>query len=250
MDKIKERISIVFPVYNEESVIETTISSYYDEFNNKLKFEMIVKEDGSTDDTKKILKKLAKKYPIRLFMSDTRKGYQWSVMEAIKHARYEWVFLVDSDYQYRAYDFWKLIPYAGRYDIILGRRVKRMDMWHRILMSKVFNFLIRILFHIPYKDVEPGYRLIRKEVLDRIVPNIQYLSYLTSELVIRAHDIGYKIIEVPVDHFKRKEGTTHVFKFHKLPVIILKEFIGLFKLKYELMHNRKINMKASARTSQ
>lgn len=239
MDKIKERISIVFPVYNEEAVIETTISSYYNEFKNKLKFEMIVKEDSSTDNTKKILKKLAKKYPIRLFMSDSRKGYQWSVIEAIKHARYEWIFLVDSDYQYRPYDFWKLAPYMKDYDIILGRRVKRMDAWHRILMSNVFNFLIRILFHVPYRDIEPGYRLIRKKVLDRIVPDIKYLSYLTSELVIRAHSLGYKIIEVPVHHFKRKEGATHVFKIYKLPAIILKEFIGLFKLKHEIAHNGK-----------
>jgi len=234
MDKIKEKISIVFPVYNEETVVETTISSYYNEFNNRLKFEMIVKEDGSTDNTKKILRGLAKKYHIRLFMSDARKGYQWSVTEAIKHARYEWIFLVDSDWQYRPYDFWKLAPYMKSYDIILGQRVKRMDPWHRLLMSKGFNFLIRILFHLPYRDIEPGYRLIRKSVLNKIIPDIKFLSFLTSELVIRANRLGYKIIEVPVDHFKRKEGTTNVFKFYKLPSIVLREFIGLFKLKHEL----------------
>lgn len=238
MNKIKERISIVIPVYNEENIIKKMIMDYYNEFKGKFKFEMIVREDGSTDKTKEILKRLSKEFPIRVYTSNARRGYQWSVIDALKYAKYEWIFLVDSDYQYKPEDFWRLASYTGKYDIILGRRVKRMDAWHRILMSKVFNFLIRILFYVPYKDIEPGYRLIRKEVLDRIVPDIRYLSYLTSELVIRAHNLGYKIIEVPVGHFKRKNGTTHVFKLYKLPVIILKEFIGLFKLKYELTHNR------------
>lgn len=234
MDKIKERVSVVFPVYNEEEVIETTIKNYYNELKGRLDFEIIVKEDGSTDRTKEILKELAKKYPLKLYMSDERKGYQWSVIEALRHARYEWIFLVDSDWQYRPYDFWKLVHFMKTHDIILGRRVRRMDPWHRILMSKGFNFLIRILFNLPYRDIEPGYRLIRKRVLDEIIPSIKCLSFLTSELVIRAHNIGYKVVEVPVDHFKRLKGTTNVFHYYKIPFMIIKELAGLFSLKLQM----------------
>lgn len=234
MNKIKEKISIVFPVYNEEAVIEKTITDYYNEFKDKFVFEVIVKEDGSTDNTKEILKRLSRKFPIRLYMSNAKKGYQWSIIEALKHAKYEWIFLVDSDYQYRPYDFWKIVSFTNSYDIILGRRVKRMDPWHRVFLSKVMNFLIRRIFHTPYFDTDAGYRLIKRDILKRIVPSMNSLSYFTAELVIRAHYLGYKIIEVPVEHFKRKEGTTNVFQLYKLPRIVLKEFIGLFKLKYEL----------------
>jgi len=109
-----------------------------------------------------------------------------------------------------------------------------MDPWYRILMSKGFNFLIRLMFHVPYRDIEPGYRLIRKKVLDKIIPNIKYLSYFTSELVVRAHYLGYKVIEVPVEHLKRKKGITNVFQLYKLPRIIFKEFTGLLKLRSEI----------------
>lgn len=234
MDKIKESVSVVFPVYNEEEVIETTIKSYYNEFKGKLDFEIIVKEDGSTDRTKEILKKLAKKYPLRVYMSNERRGYQWSVIEGIKKAKYEWIFLVDSDWQYRPYDFWKLAHFMKTHDIILGRRVKRMDPRHRILMSKGFNFLVRLLFNVPYRDIEPGFRLTRKKVLDEIIPSINCLSFFTSELVIRAHNLGYKVIEVPVCHFKRAKGATNVFYLYKIPFMVVRELGGLFSLKLQM----------------
>ena len=230
----KESVSIVFPVYNEKAIIEKTISSYYNEFRGKFKFEIIIKEDGSIDGTKEILKKLARKYPIRLFMSNARKGYQWSVIEGIKQARYKWVFLVDSDFQYRPYDFWNLKPFMKDYDIILGKRKKRMDPLHRKLMSKGFNFLIRQMFNVHYRDIEPGYRLFKRNVALEFLNKLNTLSYFTSELVLRAHYASYKIVEVPVDHFKRKEGATNVFRLYKIPKIILKELGGLWKLKREL----------------
>jgi len=230
----KESVSIVFPVYNERAAIEKTIESYYNEFRGKIKFEIIVKEDGSTDGTKEILQRLSKKYPIRLFMSNARKGYQWSVIEGIKQAKYKWIFLVDSDFQYRPYDFWNMQPFMKDYDIILGKRKKRMDPFHRILMSKGFNFLIRQMFGVNYKDIEPGYRLFKRKVALGFLGKLNTLSYFTSELVLRAHFAGYKIVEVPVDHFRRKEGTTNVFHPYKIPKIIFKEMAGLWKLRREL----------------
>ena len=234
MNKIKERISVVFPVYNEETIIEKTITDYYNEFKGKFTFEMIIREDGSIDKTKEILKRLSKEFPIRVYTSNARKGYQWSVIDALKYAKYEWIFLVDSDYQYKPEDFWRLASYIGKYDIILGRRVKRMDSWHRILMSKSFNSLIRMMFHVPYMDIEPGYRLLKKSVIKKIIPSLNCLSYFTAELVIRAHNMGYKIIEVPVSHLKRKKGATNVFKIYKIPNIVIREFIGIFKLMSEI----------------
>lgn len=231
---IKDKISVIFPVYNEEFIIEKTITDYYNEFRGKIVFEMIVKEDGSTDKTKEILVKLSKKIPIKLHMSDERKGYQWSVVEALKHAKHEWVCVVDSDYQYRPKDLWKLTPYMGTHDFILGKRIKRMDPWHRVFLSGAMNLLIRMLFGTPYRDIDAGYRLMKTKVVRRIAPRLNSLSYFTAELVVRAHYLGYKIIEVPVSHLKRAKGTTNVFKLHKIPKIVLKEFFGILKLKSQL----------------
>src|SRR3989344_1571623 len=190
------KISVVFPVYNEEGIIERTIRSYYDELKGRIDFEMSVAEDGSTDKTKSILKRLKRELPIRAYMSDARKGYQKAVIDSLKHPRHGWIFLVDSDYQY---------------DIVLGRKVNRKDPLHRIILSKGFNFLLRLLFNVPYRDMDTGYRLINRKALDAVVNDIHCLKYFTSELVIRAHFQGFRIKEVPVMHCKRKKGSTNVF---------------------------------------
>ncbi|MBS3110768.1 glycosyltransferase family 2 protein [Candidatus Woesearchaeota archaeon] len=227
------KISVVFPVYNEEGIIERTIRSYYDELKGRIDFEMIVAEDGSTDKTKSILKRLKRELPIRAYMSDARKGYQKAVIDSLKHPRHGWIFLVDSDYQFEPRDFWKLLPYAGQYDIVLGRKVNRKDPLHRIILSKGFNFLLRLLFNVPYRDMDTGYRLINRKALDAVVNDIHCLKYFTSELVIRAHYQGFRIKEVPVMHFKRKKGSTNVFPIRRIPSVVMEELVGLLKLRMD-----------------
>ncbi len=230
----KPAISLVFPVYNEDYIIETTVKSYYNELKGKIDFEMIIAEDGSTDNTKEILRRLQKELPIRVYMSGRRKGYLKAIKDALKYPEHSWIFLVDSDYQFDPADFWKLLPYTGSYDIILGKKVKRKDPFYRIVLSKGFNFLLRLFFGVPFRDMDTGFRLIRKEVLDKVANDINCLKYFTSELVIRSYFNGFKIKEVPVTHFERKSGSTNVFPVRRIPFVIIEELRGLFKLKREL----------------
>ncbi|GAG22727.1 unnamed protein product, partial [marine sediment metagenome] len=234
--KNKTKISVVFPVFNEEDVIETTIKNYFNELKGKIEFEMIVAEDGSTDNTKKIIKKLEKKFPIKAYMSNKRKGYQKAVIDALKHPKNEWIFLVDSDYQFNPKDFWKLLPHINKYDIILGIKAKRKDPLYRIILSKGFNFLLRLFFKVPYVDMDTGFRLINKKVLDETMDQIHCLKYFTSELVIRSHFKNFKIKEIPVTHYKRKIGSTNIFSIKSIPRVVLEEMKGLFKLHKELNH--------------
>src|SRR5882724_2599770 len=105
-------ISMIFPVCNESFIIEQTLRNYIAEFQGRVAdFEVIVAEDGSTDDTKGVLERLEKELPIKLYMSDERKGYQRAVIDALQHATKPWVFVVDSDYQFAAIDFWRLEPH-------------------------------------------------------------------------------------------------------------------------------------------
>lgn len=232
--KTDKKISVVFPVYNEEDVIEKTVRSYFNELKGKIEFEMIVAEDGSNDGTKRILKRLKTDLPIRVYMSTKRKGYQTAVIDSLRRPKNDWIFLVDSDYQFSPKDFWKLVPHMEKYDIILGIKTKRKDPIHRIILSKGFNFLLRLFFHVPYTDMDTGFRLIRKNALDATIDEIHCLKYFTSELVIRSHLKGFRIKEVPVTHYKRKAGSTNVFPLRKIPGVIFEEMTGLLRLKKEL----------------
>jgi len=84
-----------------------------------------------------------------------------------------------------------------------------------------------------------GFRLIKKEVADEIANDVKYMSFFTAEFVVRAHHKGYKIVEVPVPHYARKIGSTSIFFISKLFTICLYQFIGIFKLRKEIIGGKK-----------
>jgi dolichol-phosphate mannosyltransferase len=227
-------ISLVFPVRNESFIIETTLRNYIAEIQSRVPdFEVVVAEDGSTDDTKAVLERLESELPIRLFMSDERKGYQRALIDAISHATKEWVFIVDSDYQFAAIDFWRLEPRRKEHDVILGRKAPRKDPFYRVWLSAGYNQLMRWGFKVPYKDMDTGFRLIRRVALEELAGQVRHMSFFTAEFVLRAHYAGYKIIEVPVPHYERKIGSTTIFFIGSLFGLCLNSFIGLLALRKE-----------------
>lgn len=230
MNPPKDRVSFVFPVYNEAAVIEKTLRSFYDEFKGKLDFEIIVAEDGSMDGTKGILRDLEKELSLRLHLHDERKGYLRAIRDALRHAKNDWIFLADSDNQFDPHDFWKLWPHRERNDIILGIKNNRRDGLLRLFLSRVYNLILRILFGVRYIDMDTGFRLFRKNVADEIAPDVHRLGFFTAEFVIKSHDKGYRIMEIPVKHFKPEARASNVFHMNKLPGIIARELRSIMKL--------------------
>lgn len=228
-------VSVVFPVHNESFIIEQTIRNYISELSGRVPdLEIVVAEDGSTDDTKAIVERLAEELPIKVFLSDERKGYQRAVIDAISHATRPWLFIVDSDYQFAAIDFWRLEPHRRTADIILGMKSPRKDPFYRVFLSAGYNFLMRLFLDVPYRDMDTGFRLIRREVADKISPRVRHMSFFTAEFVVRAHHAGYRIVEVPVRHYARKIGSTTIFFISSLFWISLKQFVGIFRIRSEL----------------
>jgi glycosyltransferase involved in cell wall biosynthesis len=193
-----------------------------------------VAEDGSTDDTKAIVERLATELPIQVYLSDERKGYQRAVIDAIAHATKPWLFIVDSDYQFAAIDFWRLEPHRRDADIVLGMKSPRKDPFYRVFLSAGYNFLMRLFLKVPYRDMDTGFRLIRREVAEQIAPEVRHMSFFTAEFVVRAHHAGYRVLEVPVRHYARKIGSTTIFFISSLFWISLKQFIGIFRIRSEL----------------
>ena len=228
-------VSVVFPVHNESFIIEQTLRNYVAEFEDRIEdLEFIVAEDGSTDDTKAVLERLEKELPIQLHMSDERKGYQQALKDAISHATKPWLFIVDSDYQFAAIDFWRLEPHREDYDVVLGIKRPRKDPFYRVLLSWGYNVLLRLFFGLPYRDMDTGFRLIRRSSADDIAPSVRFMSFFTAEFVVRAHVAGCRIKEVPVPHYARKIGSTSIFYISKLFLICFHQFAGLIRLRKDL----------------
>ena len=163
-------LSVVIPVYNEAEVTEDVILGFYKHVINKYKDSvLIVAEDGSTDGTKEILKKLKKKIPMRLVMGDERKGYLRAVKDALMLADSDLVFFSDSDNTHDPRDFWKLMKNINGCDIATGVRKNRKDAFYRIFLSAAYNSIIRFVFGVDAKDTNVGFKLMRKEVAKDIV---------------------------------------------------------------------------------
>lgn len=228
-------VSVVFPVYNESFIIEQILRNYVSELGGRIEdIEFIAAEDGSTDDTKSILERLEGELPLRLFMSPRRKGYQQALKDAVAHATKPWLFIVDSDYQFAAIDFWRLEPWRDRFDVILGTKTPRRDPLYRRFLAGGYNILLRLLFGLPYRDMDTGFRLVRRDLVERLAPRVRFMTFFNAEFVIRAHFEGARIACVPVPHYARKIGTTTIFYISKLFLICWQQLVGMVRLRREL----------------
>jgi glycosyltransferase involved in cell wall biosynthesis len=196
-----------------------------------------------------VLERLAEELPIRLYTSNERKGYQQAVIDAISHACKEWLFVVDSDYQFAAIDFWRLEPYRRSNDIILGIKRPRRDPFYRVWLSAGFNALLRACFDVPYRDMDTGFRLLRRTAVQKITPEVSHLAFFTAEFVVRAHYAAFRIQEVPVHHYARKAGSTSIFFVSRLFLICFQQFVAVLKMKREFL-KKGWTRRASARIQQ
>ncbi len=206
-------VSIVFPAYNEEEIIEKTVETTFKAVKkmNLKKFEIIVVDDGSKDNTPKILSKLAKKHKGVLKILTHKKNlcYAKALKTGFKAAKYPLVFYTDADLQFDVSELPLLLGRAKDFDIVAGYRAKRHDAPHRLLISWAYNRFVNVLFSLNLKDVDCAFKLFSKKALDEI--EIESTGFIVDlEILAKARKKGFLIGEVPVSHFERPLGTSKV----------------------------------------
>jgi len=237
MPREKPEITLLLTAYNEADTIESVIREFHGEITAKIPLKILVVEDGSTDGTKEILENLSRELPIELLMGKERRGYSKAIVEGLKHIDTDYVFFTDGDGQHRAGDFWKLYKLRDKYDIVSGWRVSRADPFHRKLMSSVFQWLARWLFNLPeFRDITAPYKLMKSSAAKLVASKWRYMrESFWTEFTLRAHKMGFSIIEVPVSHRKRLgKEPTKVYKPSKIPRIAFSQLKALLKLWLEL----------------
>jgi dolichol-phosphate mannosyltransferase len=227
-------LEIFLPVHNEAESIEATIREIYDELSPQLKVGFIVCEDGSKDDTKRILRGLAQEIPIRLNLSDARRGYSRAVRDGIEMLEAEYLLCLDSDGQCDPSDFASLWANRGKADLIIGWRVDRKDTLARKAFSRFFYVIYQSVFRTPVHDPSCPYVLMRKDVARAISPFLGAMQQgFWWEFVARAHALGHSILETPVRHRLRAAGVTQVYKWKKMPGIFFRHVAALFIIRAE-----------------
>lgn len=186
-------------------------------------------EDGSTDGTKEILRRLEKELNLTVVSGEERKGYVQAYKDSIRLPKKDFIFFTDSSGKHDPNDFWKMIRYAKQYDIVSGYKIKRKDPFYRIVMTRVFNSLVNFYFGTHFRDIDSGFKLIRREAMESILEDDWIVKELISfEIMIRLFYRGYKIKEVPVSHKRRENGASRGLPLKRIPKAVWR-ILGNFK---------------------
>lgn len=229
-------LEVFLPVHNEAATIEATVREIYDELSPRIALQFIVAEDGSTDGTKEVLRRLSQSYPMKLEMAEGRKGYGPAVVGGLRRLEAPYLLAMDSDGQCDPKDFWKYWAVRDRYDVVTARRVDRKDSLWRKLASRAFYLFYQAVFRLPVHDPSLCYILARRDVVDRLVPEMQGQVMVEGfwwEFNARAHRRGYRLGEIPVNHRDRLDGQSRLFPATKLPSILFRNFVAVFRVWYQ-----------------
>lgn len=230
--KMKIPVSVIINVFNEAGTIEQEIREIHAEIIQKLPgSELIVAEDGSTDGTKEILARLKNELGIIHSTSAERKGYARAFRDAVALAKNPYVFFSDTGGKQDFADFWKLYPHCEKFGIVSGYRAARRDQLYRRLMTWTYNFLLRIYFHVHFRDADAGFRIYQIAVIRKIANETWINRHLiSSELALRAVYSGFEVKEVPV-LYRQRAGTSRGLPPGKIPKVIVSVLNNFSQLK-------------------
>jgi len=210
-------LSIIIPVYNEESTIRKVLEKVIDAEVKGIKKEIIVVEDFSTDNTRKILKDILKlkKFQVNVFFHDRNMGKGSAIRTGLKNAKGDIMLIQDADLEYNPEEYKKLLEpiLKGESDVVYGTRIeyikaniRRMNLIH-FIGNLFLTYITNLLYKSNITDMETGYKVFRKKIIDGIKLKSKRFDF-EPEITAKILKTGLKIHEIPVTFNARnfKEG--------------------------------------------
>jgi glycosyltransferase involved in cell wall biosynthesis len=227
-------VSLVIPAYNEsENLIELIDACERALAQVEGTHEILVVEDGSTDDTPQLLTELESERPLLRSIRHERGkniGCHPSELEGLKSARGDLALFLPADLQVRPDSLPSFLEAAEHGDIVASRRVHRADNVFRRFLARANNLVERLVIRTSVHDAHSA-MLLNRRALDTVVPLVQSRSALIpAELLFRARQQNLRIAEVDVSHHPRRAGRQTGAKFTE----ILKVQLDMIRLRIRL----------------
>lgn len=202
-------LSVFFPAFNEEESIVVTVKRAKDVLIKlPLVWEIVIVDDGSSDKTPILVDELAKRDKQIKVIHQKNGGYGMALRTGLKNARYDWIVYTDADGQFDFSQVTELMTATKNADAVWGYRVNRRDSVIRLVTGFCWLASLKILFGLNLRDVNCGFKLIRRDVLTKIGELTSTRGgMINAELAIKIKEKGFKIVEVGVSHFPRIFGT-------------------------------------------
>ena len=202
-------VSIVIPAYNEEETIGSVIDQIISVMDKAgVTNEIIVVDDGSTDETVQVIQERA----VQLVRHPFNKGYGAALKTGMRRAKYDTIAIVDADGTYPAEDLPKLVSGIGEWDMVVGARVGE-DAEVPLLRKLVKWFLTQLANYLvgtPIPDLNSGLRAFKKDIAMRfyhILPS-GFSFTVTITLALLSND--YLVQYIPIRYYKKRRGKSKI----------------------------------------
>jgi glycosyltransferase involved in cell wall biosynthesis len=222
-----DRVSCVLPAYNEAASLDDTVARWATALERCTReYEIIVVDDGSDDDTARVLRALAKRYDrLRIVTHRTNLGYGAAIRNGFAQATLPLLFFTDADGQYEPDDIRLLLDAIPSADLAVGYRRRRADPRVRCIVSRGYNLVARRLLGVTLRDLNCAFKLMRRETVERL--RLESTDFcINAEMAANARSARMQIVEIPVRHRPRHAGRSTVRPFH-----VVASLYGLARLR-------------------
>jgi dolichyl-phosphate beta-glucosyltransferase len=229
-------LSIIIPALNEATRLPGTLEQI-DAFlkQQPYQYEIVVVENGSSDDTVGVVQRFAAAHPyVRLFAGEPR-GKGRAVRRGMLEARGDYRFICDADLSMPIEEVARFLPpeQAEPYEVAIGSReakgAKRYDEpIHRHLMGRINNFLIKLIALRGFEDTQCGFKSFSRKAAEDLF-SVQRMNGIgfDIEVLFIAQKRGYRIVEVPIDWYYNSDSKMR----------LIQDSLGIIREMFEIRRN-------------
>jgi glycosyltransferase involved in cell wall biosynthesis len=194
------KLTVIIPIYNEVESLREIVKRVQ---RTKLAEEILLVDDGSIDGTRDLLKELDGKDNVRVILKQKNDGKGSAVTVGIKAAEGEILLIQDADLEYDPRDYPTLLQplEEGIADVVYGSRFlggpRRVVMFWHLVANYMLTFMTNILYNTILSDMETGYKVFRKEVVEGMTIHAKRFDF-EPEFTAKILKRKYRIFEVPI----------------------------------------------------
>ena len=197
----------------------------------KKKYEIIIVDDGCPEKSGLYAKKLTKNLKnVKIIFHKKNLGYGAAIRTGFKNSKNQWIFQIDGDAEYDVGDLFRLIKKSTKSDLVITYRYKKKYNTSRIIISWIYNAILRVLFHTNFKDISTGSRFVKKDLIKKVKLSSNS-PFVGAELAIKSKYLGYRISEMGIHTYPRTFGAGSSVSLKNIFLTIRDMLILFFKLK-------------------
>lgn len=211
----RPEVTFVIPAYNEEGILAATLRQLLAAFDEAgIRLELVVVDNGSTDRTGEIIREFERRTPaVRGVRVEVNRGYGNGILQGLRAASAPWVGMIPADGQVDAEDVVRLFEAVRGCDRLVVAKVRRrfrLDGFRRKVVSVAYNVLVLALWPgIGTLDANGSPKIVHRDLLQALDLRSEDW-FLDPEILIKAHYLGARVLELNVFSRMRGRGLSHV----------------------------------------